>query len=332
MPPTEASLTRTLKELSAETDATNRAHLETVLGSLHYGLLLRFGDLIESNTSLSPQLRRNLEMRSELARVPAAELWDRLMALGQRDPEPDDALARAIITLNDPYVSDGREVLALRLLGRMKHRQAVGVIVDKLVSRAEADELTTACVDALVATGSVETVTKVKDRFATLSPALRLCASDIFRRIKLAQSESAVVAQLGREPDARVRAGLALALCELAATEPAALDQLGKIAGSADAALDQDISAVFTIAGRPMPKPATSTAAAFASKPTAAPFEWDDDVDEELLPREAEADVAAAEPPEPPAPATIRRDAPKVGRNDPCPCGSGKKYKKCCGR
>ncbi len=28
---------------------------------------------------------------------------------------------------------------------------------------------------------------------------------------------------------------------------------------------------------------------------------------------------------------TILREAPKVGRNDPCPCGSGKKYKKCCG-
>jgi len=28
---------------------------------------------------------------------------------------------------------------------------------------------------------------------------------------------------------------------------------------------------------------------------------------------------------------TVRRDQPKVGRNDPCPCGSGKKYKKCCG-
>jgi preprotein translocase subunit SecA len=28
----------------------------------------------------------------------------------------------------------------------------------------------------------------------------------------------------------------------------------------------------------------------------------------------------------------IRRDVPKVGRNDPCPCGSGKKYKKCHGR
>ena len=28
---------------------------------------------------------------------------------------------------------------------------------------------------------------------------------------------------------------------------------------------------------------------------------------------------------------TVRRDMPKVGRNDPCPCGSGKKYKKCHG-
>ena len=29
---------------------------------------------------------------------------------------------------------------------------------------------------------------------------------------------------------------------------------------------------------------------------------------------------------------TIRNEGPKVGRNDPCPCGSGKKYKNCCGR
>ena len=29
---------------------------------------------------------------------------------------------------------------------------------------------------------------------------------------------------------------------------------------------------------------------------------------------------------------TIVNEVPKVGRNDPCPCGSGKKYKKCCGR
>jgi preprotein translocase subunit SecA len=27
----------------------------------------------------------------------------------------------------------------------------------------------------------------------------------------------------------------------------------------------------------------------------------------------------------------VERNSDKVGRNDPCPCGSGKKYKKCCG-
>ncbi len=30
--------------------------------------------------------------------------------------------------------------------------------------------------------------------------------------------------------------------------------------------------------------------------------------------------------------ATFRRTTPKIGRNDPCPCGSGKKFKQCCGK
>ena len=30
--------------------------------------------------------------------------------------------------------------------------------------------------------------------------------------------------------------------------------------------------------------------------------------------------------------APVRRDVPKVGRNEPCPCGSGRKYKNCCGK
>jgi len=31
-------------------------------------------------------------------------------------------------------------------------------------------------------------------------------------------------------------------------------------------------------------------------------------------------------------PETFKRKEPVPGRNDPCTCGSGKKYKKCCGR
>ncbi|HMN07010.1 MAG TPA: DUF1186 domain-containing protein [Flavobacteriales bacterium] len=49
---------------------------------------------------------------------------------------------------------------------------------------------------------------------------------------------------------------------------------------------------------------------------------WEDEEDTE--------DEDDAWPDAPPARLPITRSAPKVGRNDPCPCGSGKKYKKCC--
>jgi preprotein translocase subunit SecA len=41
---------------------------------------------------------------------------------------------------------------------------------------------------------------------------------------------------------------------------------------------------------------------------------------------------AGPEKPAQPVQRTIHRETEKVGRNDPCPCGSGKKYKNCCGR
>ncbi len=41
---------------------------------------------------------------------------------------------------------------------------------------------------------------------------------------------------------------------------------------------------------------------------------------------------AGGEPPPEPAAVPSRRDMSKVGRNEPCPCGSGKKFKACCGR
>jgi hypothetical protein len=50
-------------------------------------------------------------------------------------------------------------------------------------------------------------------------------------------------------------------------------------------------------------------------------------------------EVKDALPPSSPSPAPASYETPKplirepkIGRNDPCPCGSGKKYKKCCGK
>jgi len=49
----------------------------------------------------------------------------------------------------------------------------------------------------------------------------------------------------------------------------------------------------------------------------------------------AQEEPKAAAPTPPPAPKIelpMKRELPRVGRNDPCPCGSGKKFKSCCGR
>ncbi len=47
---------------------------------------------------------------------------------------------------------------------------------------------------------------------------------------------------------------------------------------------------------------------------------------------QADREAAMKQQGEAAAPKTYRREKPRVGRNDPCPCGSGKKYKHCCGR
>ena len=49
--------------------------------------------------------------------------------------------------------------------------------------------------------------------------------------------------------------------------------------------------------------------------------DWTDDELEDFM---LQQEIKKREP--------ICKTEPEIGRNDPCPCGSGKKYKKCCGR
>jgi hypothetical protein len=61
---------------------------------------------------------------------------------------------------------------------------------------------------------------------------------------------------------------------------------------------------------------------------------------EDSWPKKLPKSEAPVLPSPPPAPDSDSDDVaaqpfvrePKIGRNDPCPCGSGKKYKKCCGK
>ena len=48
--------------------------------------------------------------------------------------------------------------------------------------------------------------------------------------------------------------------------------------------------------------------------------------------KEHEAELKAEQAGGMPKVETVVHEGPRIGRNDPCPCGSGKKYKKCCGK
>lgn len=52
---------------------------------------------------------------------------------------------------------------------------------------------------------------------------------------------------------------------------------------------------------------------------------------EEMLDFACDSTKFKIQQPSPPPQQPVRRDEQKTGRNDPCPCGSGRKYKKCCG-
>jgi len=77
----------------------------------------------------------------------------------------------------------------------------------------------------------------------------------------------------------------------------------------------------LTLSGSEAAEPAFAGARSAAAAPAASPF----GPVRQRAPQPARVggDDAAVK--------TVRREEPKVGRNDPCPCGSGKKYKKCHG-
>ena len=99
-------------------------------------------------------------------------------------------------------------------------------------------------------------------------------------------------------------------------------DEIAEVVGEDAAPLDLDFpeSAAWGSAGSGARSDAETEQWAGFDKETGATFDDDADLLSDL------GDPDLFERPEP-----IRRTTPKVGRNERCPCGSGKKYKKCCG-
>ena len=265
----------------------------------------------------------------------------------------DVVAAPALATLNDVDASkDWREILAIRVLGAARHGPAAGPLVAKLL--VDDDYLRDEAVSALGRIGTADAV----DRLVSFAPGqpddVRSYVDEPIGQIKLPQSEAALLRLLSAETDDQLRGRLLYGLCDLCSlagldaarrfivadpNHPESLDLCEALIATA-AMNDKTLPEEPRWRGRLAVRDARVAArvkefdagdlgafvAAMAGRMPglggAADREAADDLPPPPMPGEYDPYARIA---------PIRNDVPKVGRNDPCPCGSGKKHKKCCG-
>jgi len=369
IPQTPLSLRRTLQALR-ECPEKDRWHLTDAIQEISYELLCRcWPEIAAARDVLSADDLQVLEARFALRDKPPDALWERLIAhaieskdlqVGELDhstsdqliealaPHPAAVSERAMDVLRDETIQDWREIFCIKLVGLMKHSPAIDLLLAKL--RIDADYMNERVVDALVRIGEPEVVERLAANFAQEPEHYRLYSSGVLGRIKRSESEAAIVRLLPNETDSMNRTALLQSLCDLCPTDPSDLKQLRHVVldDSYDSLmfdLKETLLAVCTMAGYELPE-------RDSWREEVAP-EWErqmkilEDPEAAMEKRFQQLMLSGRDPLElededEPAPAvpgghyesdetgTVHRAAPKVGRNDPCPCGSGKKYKKCC--
>jgi len=231
---------------------------------------------------------------------------------------------------NDPMV--WLEIFLVMLAGQMRLTQAVPLLVKKLHAMGEI--LSEECVTALAKIGSDAAAEAVTEGWLGAEWDYRIYAVDALKRVHSDTTVRKCLELLPREKDLDIKTWMADAL--LANFDPEGIEPVRQLVQRR--AYDETIAdlmghlvAVSTVTGVTFPeydvwkrqaeeKQATVERKTrelwrFLQSPMPAPAP--------VPPREAYV------PPER-KPMPFLREQKQVGRNDPCPCGSGKKFKKCC--
>jgi hypothetical protein len=270
----------------------------------------------------------------------------------------DGLVGRAMTAMRDPAIIDTwTEVFLAQFLGRVRCAAAVDLLIEKLLID-DADVLNEEAYQALARIGSVEVVEKVEAAYPGKEWGVRLFAREPLHRIKRPESEAALLRLAAGETDYALQGILAHDLFymgsmqglqrarELIASNPKDPEMRGLCVAALATAIMNGVELPEAAKWEPLVERDEARALdlrremndGFVTETRGGarmprrrfdqffPGEDDPDLGIDVNPLDAIGDgpaLIAAE--------TYRRDVPKIGRNDPCPCGSGKKYKKCCG-
>jgi SEC-C motif len=216
--------------------------------------------------------------------------------------------------LKTPFLDDyeGYEDIYLNVLaGEMRLKDAIPVWLDHL--RIEADLLNETAEYGLIKVESAEVIQAIGNCFAGEEWGFRLYASGVLENIRLPESEELLCQLLPEEEDLSSATILAAGLCRLLSVKGIRLVKDMIIEGYDEQmlSLEEYLYANCRINNIDLPEMK----------------EWREMIAEQTERNDRQyyenflSEAAAT---------VIPRKSEKIGRNDPCPCGSGKKFKKCC--
>ncbi|MCL6452188.1 MAG: SEC-C domain-containing protein [Alicyclobacillus sp.] len=204
----------------------------------------------------------------------------------------------------DDWYDDYEDAMACVLAGYLKDASAISALLDALDS--DIDLLQERAMYALVRIGTQSVVDAVEERFGESEWDFHNYATGVLAGIKTSYSAAATVRLFQKATDIEERLMLADTLCRL--TSPLEISAMKELRQQSDDNLDllEVLYANCVVNGIDDPEVQ----------------QWKKSLDE--IDEEFERRMRFEK-------AMVTRPKKKVGRNEPCPCGSGKKYKKCCG-
>ncbi len=275
-------------------------------------------------------------------------LFARLLEALARHGQP--SAEQSVTILKDSASRDHfREFFAIRILAQLRHRPALELVLDRFItSHDDEDVLHEVVQDALPRIGGLDLIPVLQAAYPDQSWTFQLYASTTFARLRHPDAEAALIQLLNDPKCEEASEDIASALFGLCTTS--ALPRLAALVLSGKCEnrvidLEEDLVACSLMAGFDFPELSAlrevvvARDAEFRRKVESGEFgrafddmndsDSDEDEDEDEDENDYDDDdFDSFEPPFPPQ--TIVNRQPKIGRNDPCPCGSGKKYKKCC--
>lgn len=315
-------------------DVNSRWRLNVLLAKLPLALLVPRLSELRGIRGVRKETIRTIEQRQKLSEWTTDALWQELVVFceasqGKYVNEMDWGHGTRLVAqlghrqdLDEELVRDGLrqddeaagylEIYCTMLAGQREMEDAVPLLIDKVA--IDSDVICEEGVQALIRIGSEAMLDQVAARFAEESDHFQLYASGVFCHVRSPKAGECANRLLDVVEDSGAQTHLIEALC-LSLDD----DHLGTaydliLRGEYDAFLHdlrEPLYCAARIAGKDFPELA----------------QWREEIAErdrqvaerlqELTHGGMQSTKAAVKP-------------PKVGRNEPCPCGSGKKYKKCC--